>query len=835
MLLSFLKKNSVPNAPESAKAKPGRKITLTQKIKIVAVSVIFALVVSGAVAYYVHLNFVVEVKRVQMQKLTDQRAELAADNVRAWINNKQAELMQIVGRPALGEMLIKQAAKNFSVPFDQLQKNPEEAGDFLVVREAKLNPEGTPPIRYSELAMISAALKGETVRPEIARIDSQWRVNFVLAIPGDSGAMVKETEVPDISGCLFATFSIDGVDKILKRNFQQHAQFSLVQKVADANAIETLKIGEGGTGIKASFAIPDSWWRVEVEANPSLADETLVQESFIYSMLGAMSICLVLISYLVGRYIGGRMDASGMTVTKGITELVTTKKEVVDPVYQQKEKDILDVQIKDKDEALLGLEEESKKPRKKVPLAKVEKADQASIPEEIFRAYDIRGIAHKQLTKELAEKIGQAIGSEALDNNETTLIVARDARTHSPELAEFLIRGITKSGCNVLNIGTVPTPVLYFATETLSESRSGVMVTASHNGAEYNGFKVVINGTCRSEEDIKAIRSRILSKNLHEGEGSETYRDVVSNYIDTIFSDVALAGDINIVLDAGNGITGIVAPRLFEQLGCQVTPLFCDLDGTFPNHVPDPSIPENLNPLIEKVKALRADLGVAFDGDGDRIVVVTGSGKIIWPDRLLMLFAKDIVSRNPGSDVVFDVKSTRQLVQAITSYGGRPIMWKTGHSPMKSKMLETGALLGGEYSGHIFIKDRWYGFDDGLYAAARLLEIITLQSESLDQIMEEFPETFVTPEIRVDIDEARKFDVIKRVHNEGNFGDAKITNIDGVRAEYKYGWGLIRASNTSPHLTLRFEADDAETLDKLKSIFAKELRKIDPTLKFDWA
>ena len=361
-----------------------------------------------------------------------------------------------------------------------------------------------------------------------------------------------------------------------------------------------------------------------------------------------------------------------------------------------------------------------------------------------------------------------------------------------------------------------------------------MIVTASHNPAQYNGFKVVMKGKSRSGDDIQAIRTRIVENRFRQGVGQEFRHDIVASYIDTIFADVALAGDISIVVDAGNGVTGMVAPQLFEELGCHVTPLFCDLDGRFPNHPPDPSEEKNLAALKEKVQDTGADLGVAFDGDGDRIAVVTPQGKVIWPDRLLMLFAKDIVSRNPGSDVIFDVKCTRHLSSSITSMGGRPIMWKTGHSPMKQKMLETGALVGGEYSGHIFIKDRWFGFDDGMYAAARLIEILSLQGESLDMLFEEFPESPNTPEIRVEISEDKKFEVIEQLKQKGRFEDAKLTTIDGVRADFPFGWGLVRASNTSAHLTLRFEADDEGSLQHIKSVFVKEIRAIDNSIHFTW-
>jgi phosphomannomutase/phosphoglucomutase len=375
---------------------------------------------------------------------------------------------------------------------------------------------------------------------------------------------------------------------------------------------------------------------------------------------------------------------------------------------------------------------------------------------------------------------------------------------------------------------------MHFATFELDQTSSGVMVTASHNAAPYNGFKMVINGATLADGAIKDIRSRIVAGKYLEGDGQEQHIEVVADYIDRIFSDVALAGDIRVVVDAGNAVAGSVAPALFEELGCDVIALHCELDGSFPNHNPDPSLEENLQDLLAKVRETDADLGVAFDGDGDRLVVVTPAGHIIWPDHLLMLFAKDILSRNPGADVLFDVKCSKQLNQIISGYGGRPIMWKTGHSHMKHKMIETGALLGGEYSGHIFIKERWYGFDDGLYTAARLLEIITLRDQSIDDVFAAFPMLPSTPEIRVAVAESEKFALVEKLIAQGEFQNGKATTIDGLRVDFSKGWGLVRASNTGAEITLRFEAESEAVLEKLKLLFKRELKKIDNTLNLDF-
>ncbi len=453
-----------------------------------------------------------------------------------------------------------------------------------------------------------------------------------------------------------------------------------------------------------------------------------------------------------------------------------------------------------------------------------------TLPAGIFRAYDIRGIVGEELNEESAYYIGMAIGSEAKERGEQTVAVCKDARLSGPMLSQSLIRGLADSGRSVIDIGTATTPVLYFATQTTGAT-SGVMVTGSHNPPNYNGFKIVLAGNALADREITALYDRITSGGLVKGEGEITDTSVTEDYMARICEDIALARALKVVVDCGNGVAGAIAPALFERLGCDVIPLYCEPDGNFPNHHPDPSKPENLKDLIARVQAEGADIGLAFDGDGDRIGVVTNAGNVIWPDRLLMLFAKDIVTRNPGADVIFDVKCTRHLGRLISNYGGRPTMWKTGHSLIKAKMRETGALLGGEMSGHVFFKERWFGFDDGIYAAARLLELLSMEERDAESIFGAFPVSLSTPEINVHVPDDEKFALIKRLCAEGQFGDGKISNIDGVRVDYPGGWGLIRASNTTPNLVLRFEANTEEELERLKTLFRDQLLAMDGSIE----
>ncbi|KAA1175605.1 phosphomannomutase/phosphoglucomutase [Marinobacter salinexigens] len=490
-----------------------------------------------------------------------------------------------------------------------------------------------------------------------------------------------------------------------------------------------------------------------------------------------------------------------------------------EPLFQ--ESDVLDIDMLDGDEDLLGFGSDD------IPAVQQAEQSQVELSPEIFRAYDIRGIVGDTLSADVVRVIGQAIGSEAIQRGVEAICIGYDGRHSSPELADALANGIMATGCNVIPVGAVPTPVLYFATHELGTG-SGVMVTGSHNPANYNGLKIMLGGETLSGDAIQKLYQRTVTGDFAQGQGSQNPQDIRRAYLDRIIGDIAVAAPLKVVVDAGNGIAGELAPILVEELGCEVVPLYCDVDGDFPNHHPDPGKPANLADLIARVKGEGADIGLAFDGDGDRLGVVTNTGKIIWPDRLLMLFARDVVSRNPGSDVLYDVKCSRRLAGVISEAGGRPIMWKTGHSLMKAKMKETGALLAGEMSGHIFFGERWFGFDDGLYSAARLLEILGIEDRHSEDVFEDFPEDLSTPELNVEVTEENKFAIIDRLGDVGDFGDGSISTIDGIRVDYSDGWGLCRASNTTPVLVLRFEAENEEALERIKGVFREQLKKAAP-------
>lgn len=532
------------------------------------------------------------------------------------------------------------------------------------------------------------------------------------------------------------------------------------------------------------------------------------------------------LSQVVDKRLAKAAEAAKPNPVKGSR---TAEAADAEPLFQDKE--LPDIDMLDGDEDVLGFgsghSDSSFFTGGEMPGVDEMDELEVEISPDIFRAYDIRGIVGETLSPSIVERIGVAIGSEAISRGLASLCIGYDGRHSSPELADALARGVMAAGCNVIHVGAVPTPVLYFATHHL-ENGSGVMVTGSHNPANYNGLKIMLGGETLSGEAIQALYKRVQTGDLAAGRGTQSSDDVRRAYLDRIVGDIAVAAPLKVVVDAGNGIAGELGPMLIEELGCDVIPLYCEVDGDFPNHHPDPGKPANLVDLIEKVKAEGADLGVAFDGDGDRLGVVTNTGKIIWPDRLLMLFARDVVSRNPGADVLYDVKCSRRLAGVITEAGGRPIMWKTGHSLMKAKMKETGALLAGEMSGHVFFAERWYGFDDGLYSAARLLEILGIEDRHSDEVFEDFPEDISTPELNVEVTESSKFTIVEQLSQDGDFGDGNISNIDGIRVDYADGWGLCRASNTTPMLVLRFEAETDEALERIKDVFRVQLQKVAP-------
>ncbi len=453
---------------------------------------------------------------------------------------------------------------------------------------------------------------------------------------------------------------------------------------------------------------------------------------------------------------------------------------------------------------------------------------QKQISQNIFRAYDIRGIVEETFTENNIYTIGAALGSEIIDRGINSVNIGRDGRLSGPVLVEALIAGILSTGCHVINIGEVTTPMLYYAAAT-SESQSGIMLSGSHNPPNYNGIKIVIGGETLYGQAITNLYQRILESNYRTGQGVRINQEVTDSYLKAITSDIHLNYPVKIVIDCGNGVGGKFAPTLFRSLGCEVKELFCEVDGNFPNHQPDPSVPKNLEILKKTIQNDKYDLGLAFDGDADRVGIITETGEIISADRLLTLLSLDLLTRHKDKPIIFDIKCSRQIKQQIENHQGIPLRYRTGHSLIKAKMKETGAYLAGELSGHIFMKERWFGFDDGMYVAARILELLTKKRQTATELFANIPPSYSTPELKIPVPEEEKFKIMEMLIKHSRF-DGEVDTIDGLRVDFSDGFGLIRPSNTTPYLIACFEGDNQNSLDRIQHLFKSEIIRIIPDL-----
>ncbi|WP_347881266.1 phosphomannomutase/phosphoglucomutase [Pseudomonas sp. GD03944] len=784
----------------------------------------------------------------------------------AWGGGQAAALQQALKqltadtRAAARNPQLLQALQSQDI--NQVRAAERSLGYWDGVVDAHLNVRGqavqdmgrTAPMNFAALDLLRRLENGQPPAAEAYKVGQRWLVY--------SAAPVRLNDDQPMQGTLLLVVDLERLLASLPALPDGVGQVQLLQKFGNT-APQVLTQRGQGEGSAQNFGTGNPNWTLAFTAGPALTASTfspvLLAVAALLALAGALAGLVLLNSSLQRRLLGDvsqlvqmikelsagktvkpfslsvpaldvlaqtlarlprRANESAAAPERSPAKPVAPTKpaELVDPLFQ--DTDILDIDILDEDQDLLGLEQ---------TLAMTTPQAAPKLPADIFRAYDIRGVVGSSLTAETAYWIGRAIGSQSLAQGEPNVAVGRDGRLSGPELTQQLIQGLLDCGCHVSDVGMVPTPVVYYAANILS-GKSAVMLTGSHNPPDYNGFKIVIAGDTLANEQIQALKTRIDNNDLASGVGTVEQVDVLERYFKQIRDDIAMAKPMRVVVDCGNGAAGVIAPQLIEALGCTVIPLYCEVDGNFPNHHPDPGKPENLVDLIARVKSEKADLGLAFDGDGDRVGVVTNTGTIVYPDRLLMLFAKDVVSRNPGADIIFDVKCTRRLTPLISGYGGRPVMWKTGHSLIKKKMKETGALLAGEMSGHIFFKERWFGFDDGIYAAARLLEILSQDKRDAELVFSAFPSDISTPEINIQVTEQTKFRIIDSLQRDGVWGEGNITTLDGVRVDYPKGWGLVRASNTTPVLVLRFEADSEQELERIKDVFRAQLYSVAPDI-----
>ncbi|KZY63769.1 hypothetical protein A3742_04555 [Oleiphilus sp. HI0071] len=812
-----------------------------------------ALLVIVALAVALEIVFVTSVENGQQQDVNARYAELVQRDLNFLANERLGALKSVARSPELIERLITSAENNH----DLLRATFPDLVEFYVVSAEQLPQVRTlyPNLGYASVDAIRKAQTLENLKLEAFYDGSKWFYQAALAVTDEPAAVIL--------------FLFD--DSEIKRALQGQAKalegnIALYSSSAE-NAAKVMEFGSPAHGEQLSKPIHIGSWqlRYATTANGLIA----VDRTFLWSILAAAALISLILVYLICRLrlnkirsdvvltsslvLSGISGERKSSVRLAFAETSSLLENANKALAEQEQKakpamaakpnasnaaesmGVVEAHAEDSsDDDLnfddLDLDEELGLNEPEVALPRSDEHEGAEIDASIFRAYDIRGIVDETLTLETVELIGRSLASEALSQGQNTLCVGYDGRLSSEAYCRAICQGITSTGADAIVVGRVPTPVLYFATHKL-ETGTGVMITGSHNPSNYNGFKMMIGGKTLAGDDIQTLYQRIRNGDFASGSGSVSEQSVDDIYLDTIVNDVAVAAPLRVVVDAGNGVAGELGPKLIEELGCEVIPLFCDIDGTFPNHHPDPGKPKNLEDLIAAVEEHDADVGLAFDGDGDRVGVVTNTGKIIWPDRLLMLFAKDVVSRNPGADIIYDVKCSRRLNGLISSYGGRPIMWKTGHSLIKAKMKETGALLAGEMSGHIFFKERWFGFDDGLYSAVRLLELLGIEDRSAEEVFADFPEDLSTPEINITVSDESKFELIEKLcARAAAFEDGNVSTIDGLRVDFADGWGLCRASNTTPVLVLRFEADDEAALKRIQQRFKDQLLAIDESL-----
>lgn len=822
------KKTSKKNPANNEPIKPQNKLAST----LVSCAAVSLVLVVTAFTYLA----LVERSAISQASVTAQSQTLADSQV-SLLDQALMQLRLRLSSIAMSEVLINALEQQDQTQLDQFRQELQRAFPEAITSKlislgplgiASLNKESRQLRNNIELDLLRHVSNGQNVEPEAYQFEGNWL--FSLAEP------IQSKDKDYASGALLVTLDEQYLRKLLSQLDTSLGQTRLIQQFKNKQHI-IASIGtasDNHPGVSADASI--SHWQLIFTPSAEFILKSRHSATSIWILTGIAALTIILSSYFVlttlrkqladnlARLIAIGKNGKAPFNLPGFAEAATQLKTRLTELSSQQpanEQSTTDSELSN------DLEEQAPAPQDTAITPPSEVSDA------IFRAYDIRGLADTELSDEVIYAIGMAIGSEAADQGQQSLIISMDGRHSSPRIHDALSKGILASGRDVIDIGIQPTPLMYFATHQL-DTQSGVMITGSHNPPEYNGIKVVIDGRALSNEGIQALKKRIENNQFSHGQGEYRTQDIEQNYIDYIINDVAIAQPLKLVLDAGNGVTGNLAPQLFTELGCEVVPLYCDIDGNFPNHHPDPSIEANLQDLKQAVADQQADLGIAFDGDGDRLGVITANGNYVPADRLLMLLAQDVVSRNPGADVLFDVKCTRNLNTLISNYGGRPIMWKSGHSYMKEKMLETGALLGGEFSGHIFFKERWFGFDDGMYAAARLVEILSTTDPDLDLQLEAFPDSISSTELKVSTSETKKFHIIDELINNADFSGGKISTLDGLRADFPDGWGLVRASNTTPVLVLRFEADNEEALLRIQELFKSQLSLVDNSLQFDF-
>lgn len=789
--------------------KAGKNLNLRSHIMSIVL-----MCVSVAMFFYVFNSDAPVPKTSQDSVVYKNKVKQFAKQIASQVTQTRARLVALAESPASAEKLA--ASKSTLVPYKDGQLPDLMAVRLLSPKATYTNDDEQPVLSFACFDLVyeasKAALDAKDIPVEVHLFGSATQhVDFVKTVRDSQGVGV---------GALLASFNI----KLLQRYISGLSNIGGDIELQQARQVLVSAGANGERAVKPYRApVVGTRWIVSywpatntTEQIINYADNQFVLVSSFAAVILFIAVLLFLRTWLHNRRIrtAELNNAGPETILRKVEEPVTDKSS--------------DDLVFNSGEGLVVEETDINTEKNQTPSPS---GDIASI----FKAYDIRGVVGKTLTEDVVYDIGCALGSEAQARNQQVMVVGRDGRNSGPVLIAKLISGLRASGIDVINIGLVPTPLLYFAAQTLGTG-SGVMLTGSHNPSDYNGLKMVVDGVTLARDDIQAIRQRVENKDFLSGKGHLKEKSVISDYMKRVTADVMLLKKFKVVVDCGNGAAGVIAPSLLKALGCEVIELFCDVDGNFPNHHPDPSRLENLQDLIAAVNEHQADIGLAFDGDGDRLGVVTSEGKVIWPDRIMMLYAMDILSRNPGAEIIFDVKCSTKLKQIIEQHGGKATMWNTGHSLIKAKMKQTGALLAGEMSGHLFFKERWFGFDDGIYSAARLIEILCSMTtdKSVADVFNALPDSVNTPEINIPMAEGTHHDYMTRLLAQARFDDAQVTTIDGLRVDFPDGWGLVRASNTTPVLVLRFEADTDAALQRIMQRFRELMLAVDPDLKLSF-
>ncbi|MCU7803161.1 MAG: phosphomannomutase/phosphoglucomutase [Candidatus Thiodiazotropha sp. (ex Lucinoma borealis)] len=782
--------------------------------------------------------------QAQQKKQTKAITQALAISITTILKQRMELIQGLAHQPALAELFDQVDTQDLQVEQARLTRLVPDVMRIRLLPKGVEQPDtdAKPHMGYASLQLLRQAEESETVLP--AEMHQFGTTHQHIAI----ASSIPSTNGVDVSGVLHAAFPTDTLLKLLDGIEDYAGRVELQQVFAGKEPFALA--GKGAivaTGDRPDGVIPlkGSIWQIAYWGGTGTGMQADLIESLMLIVPGVLFFLFTaLLLFRLSQRMTNALKSDQHNILSLMEALVVGRPPKHQPAQLsdlQPTLDVLEHQVREyrSNQAEKGKIKRSASDISGLGISDMVVKDEGAsivvdemidIPSSIFRAYDIRGVVGETITEEIVTQLGQGIGSEVYEKGYQSVVVARDTRTSSDSLQSALIQGLQASGRDVIDLGMVPTPLLNYAVHEL-DAECGVMVTGSHNPAQYNGLKLVVGRESPTQEDIQDLRRLIDAGQLLQGEGSFDSQEIENDYIERVISDVRLGQPLKIVVDCGNGAASAVAPELYRQLGCEVVELYCTADGTFPNHHPDPGDPKNMRDLQKAVIDHQAALGLAFDGDGDRLGVIDSSGKLIWPDRLLMYLAIDILTREPGGDIIYDVKCSRHLANIVLSNGGRPLMWKSGHSMLKAKMKETHALLAGEFSGHILFSERWYGFDDGIYAGARLLEILSLDYRTSAEIFAELPESLSTPEYVLQLEEGQPQTVMSAIDKLPEIPGARLVKIDGLRAEFEQGWGLVRASNTTPSLLFRFEAESEVGLEQVQSIFRDMLTKVDPALQ----